>query len=172
MIRRLFRRGGGLTEVRLWDRLDKCGINFRAPMSELIARYGCHPLGWADGIDICPMEGARPFVDGQTDPMVFDFTDQTDLSKPPPLLRCAVRNSPDFRINYARAIAGLVKHFGEGEDDTHDNAVGRLWQMGPARVTCHVIPPDRVDPAIPSKRNAMFPDRAVEAAILIVPGAS
>ena len=150
--------------------MDRCGIAFRAPMSELIARNGCHPIGWADGIDICPLEEARPFVDGQTDPMVFDFTDQTDLSQSPALLRCAVRKSPDFRINYARAIAQLVKRFGEGEDDTHEGAVGRCWQMGAARITCHVIPPDRVNPTQQTRRNAMFPDRAVEAAILITPG--
>ncbi len=170
MILSLFARNTGTPEARLWTRLERCGVDFRTPMADLVARYGRHPIGWADGIDICPLEDARPFVNGQTDPMVFDFTPQTDLSKPPVLLRCAVRNTPDFRINYAHAIAQLVKFFGEGEDDTHKGAVGRCWQMGTARVTCHVIPPDRVDPTMPSRRNAMFPDRAVEAAILIAPG--
>lgn len=167
---RFFAKGGSLPEAPLWDHLDRCGVPFRAPMSELIATHGTHPLGWADNVDICLLEGAKPFVTGQTDPMVFDITAQTDLTLPPPALRCAVRETGDFRLNYARAIAALVRLFGDGNEASTQAAVGRRWSFGRAHLSCFVIPPDRAPKAQHSRRNQMFPDRAQEAAIHIEPG--
>jgi hypothetical protein len=167
---KLFSSGSRVPEARLWAQLDRCEINFRAPMADLIAAHGTHPLGWAEDVDICFLADAKPLVKGQADPVAFEITPGTDLGQPPATLRCAVRQQQDFRLNYAHAISALVRLFGEGEEATTETAVGRRWSFGRARLSCFVFPPDRAPEARNSRRNQMFPDRAFEAAIHIEPG--
>lgn len=167
----MFGGGSGPPEAPLWDHLDRCGIDFRASAGALAARYGTHPLGWANDIDICLLEDADAFLRDQADPIAFELPAAIDLAAPPPLFRCAVRATGDFRLNYARAIAALVKLFGQGQETPTDLKVARTWTFGQASVECFVIPPDRLEGSPPSKRNLMFPDRATEATIHIVPAA-
>lgn len=169
---------GAQTPAGLWGRLDQCGVAFRSPMRDLIARHGHHPAGWVADTDICELPSSQPLISAQASPLLFDFTPQTDLSKPPPLLRCAVRGSHDHRLNYAHAVAALVKLFGQGQEastaDTTGGAtegtVARRWQFDAGWITCTVCPPERRAQGARNPRFDMFPDRATEAAIHIAPG--
>ncbi len=157
------------TETPLWEHLDSCGIGFRSSIRQLIAEHEHHPLGWAPERDICTIASPTPFVAGLDQDVSFEFDPESDLSGPPELLRCATRANPDFRINYAKATHNLVQIFGDGEPNSTQNSVGRIWTFGQAWMTCTTYPPDRQDQTERNPRHDMFPDRATEAAIHIFP---
>ncbi|MEM9583662.1 MAG: hypothetical protein AAGA08_11150 [Pseudomonadota bacterium] len=156
------------SEALLWDRLDRCGIAFRAPMADLIDRYGAKPAIWSDQLDICILHDADPFIAGLAHPPAFQFSQDTDLLQPPSALFCAVQASPDHRINYAKAIAALKPHFGEGTVGTAANTASRSWQFGHATLSCTVWPPEAQSPAR-NTRHEIFPETRTEASIWMSP---
>ena len=156
------------TEAALWDHLDTCGIDFRASMADLITRYGSAPAVWSEKLDICVMADAAPFIPGLAHPPAFQFSPASDLSAPPRDFFCAVQASPDHRINYAKAIAALVRKFGDGTVGTASNTASRDWQFGHASLSCTVWPPDSQQPGR-NTRHEIFPETITEAAIWMAP---
>ncbi len=161
-------RSSTKTEQILWDRLDRCGLDFRQPMIELIERYGSKPAIWSEQLEICTLESKLDFIPGLAHPPAFQFGPETDLLKPPNALFCVVQASPDHRINYAKAIAALRPLFGEGTVGKASNTASRDWQFGHATLSCTVWPPQSQAPGR-NRRHEVFPETKTEASIWISP---
>lgn len=147
-LKRLFtgphrREGGATPEAPLWDRLDACGIAFRAPMAELITRHGSFPSPWGSQCEACVIGSTTPFIDGEGQQAAFEFADDADMTAPPLQILCSVAASPDHRLNYAKAVHALVKLFGEGEVHSGETSTSRVWRLGHAWLACTVYPPEK-----------------------------
>lgn len=147
-LKRLFARAskggsGAPPETPLWDHLDACGIAFRAPMQDLIARHGSFPSPWERSSDACVFGGTAPFLTGEDRPATFQFTASSDLSAPPERFWCTVDANPDHRLNYAKAVHALVRLFGQGEVHSGNDSTSRNWRFGHAQLSCTVRPPEK-----------------------------
>ncbi len=159
---------GAAPEAPLWDHLDACGIPFRTPMADLISQYGSYPIGWSEALDTCTPQGHAQFIAGLAHQPTFQFSRDTDLLVPANYFFCAVQESADHRLNYAKAIHALVGLFGKGEPSSTSNTVAREWRFGHARLSCTVWPPERQDKGRNS-RHDMFPETITEASITFTP---
>ncbi|SDX02340.1 hypothetical protein [Litoreibacter albidus] len=163
-----FRQTSQPPETRLWTHLDACGIPFRAPLSEWATEMHLTSCGWCHGLDYCIPDAQASFVPCLDAPLRAQVSPDTNLDAPPDYLWGAVRGTGDLRLNYAKAIAALTKTFGNGAECSTATSVARRWDIGLARITCTVHPPQHLT-GTPSPRHQMFPETVHEAQIAIYP---
>ena len=156
-----------MSDQVLWDHLDHCAIDFRSSQSDLIKRYGTRPSGWAEGLQYCEFQSARPFIAGFAHPLVFQFSETTDLRPPPSYCVGFVRASGDVFENFQTAVHQLEGLFGSGVDVSSSNTRSRLWVFGSAQVRATVFPP-RLNRAKNSRHDAIE-GSATECSVAIEP---
>lgn len=70
-------------EQELWSHLDACGLEFRLTIKELVQKYGSYKAelaGNLKNVSWCELGFQQPFIQGLTNPIIYEFSTNSDLS--------------------------------------------------------------------------------------------
>lgn len=164
-------------ETPIWDLLDKIGLPFRLPLSDLLTRHGTLPCVWLPSLAVCRLP-TTPLLPGLSP---FDVQVQTGVDPTRP----AFHFSAHYRVhgaktvadrlsdhrterNVADVIAALSSLLGPGEAAATSNTLGRVWRFGMARLRVIGFPP-RLNP-LANSRHQSDPGSQTEAHVSVEPG--
>ena len=156
-------------EDKLWEILDRSGIDFRQTKAKLIDIFGHRNCGWTTDLDICEIREVLPLIAGLTNSFMFQYQPNENLATPPGTLFSYVRSSSDARKNYSLAVEKLTVLFGVGKDSSVSNTISRSWDFGLASITAVAFPLNLPGNEIENTRHQLIAGSRTECTVSITP---